>query len=140
MAVVTGRREFSFRGKSLEELTKLSIEEFSKLCTSRARRTIKKSSQELKKFLKKVKKAQEVTKSGKFAKPVKTHNRDTIVLPEMVGITVAVYNGKEFVNVEIKEKMIGNYLGEYVLTRKKLVHGKAGIGATKSSTAITARG
>ena len=56
------------------------------------------------------------------------------------GNDVSFVENTSFVNVEIKEKMIGNYLGEYVLTRKKLVHGKAGIGATKSSTAITARG
>ncbi len=134
------RKDFTFRGKTLEELSLMSIEEFAKLCTSRARRTIRKNGLELKKLLKKVKKAQETIKAGKFAKPVKTHNRDNIVVPEMLGVTIGVYNGKEFVNVEIKEKMLGHYLGEYVLTRKKLTHGKAGIGATRSSTAITARG
>jgi len=53
---------------------------------------------------------------------------------------MAIYNGKEFANIEVREKMLGHYLGEFALTRKKLSHGKAGIGATKSSTAITARG
>ena len=42
--------------------------------------------------------------------------------------------------IEVKERMLGHLLGEFALTRKKLSHGKAGIGATKSSTAITARG
>ena len=134
------KKDFSFRGKQLEELENMSLEEFAKLCTSRARRTIKHTNAEMKKLLKKVTKAQLALKAGKFPKPVRTHNRDMIVVPEMIGITVAVYNGKEFINVEIREKMLGHYLGEYVLTRKRLTHGKAGIGATRSSTAITARG
>ncbi|MCR4368430.1 MAG: 30S ribosomal protein S19 [archaeon] len=132
------KKEFAFRGKELEELKAMKREDFAKFCNSRARRSIKKGVDE--KFLKRVKKAQEVAASGKYPKPVKTHYRDHVVLPEMVGVTVGVYNGKEFVNVEIKEKMLGHYLGEFVLTRKRLQHGKAGIGATRSSTAITARG
>ena len=124
----------------VEDIEKLSLEDFSKLCTSRARRSIKRNGTEMKKLLGKVKKAQDALRAGKFPKPVRTHNRDMVVTPEMIGITMAVHNGKEFVNVEIKEKMLGGFLGEYVLTRKKLTHGKAGIGATRSSTAITARG
>ena len=134
------KKDFTFRGKQIEELEKMSIEEFSKLCTSRARRTIKRTNAEMKKLLKNVKKASDALKAGKFPKPVRTHNRDMIVVPEMLGVTMAVHNGKEFISVEIREKMLGHFLGEYVLTRKKLTHGKAGIGATRSSTAITARG
>ena len=134
------KKDFSFRGKQIEELESMGLEEFAKLCTSRARRTIRHTGTEMRKLLKKVAKAQAALKSGKFPKPVRTHNRDMIIVPEMVGVTMAVYNGKEFINVEIREKMLGHYLGEYVLTRKKLTHGKAGIGATRSSTAITARG
>ena len=137
---VMGKKDFTFRGKGIEELERMTIEEFARLCTSRARRTIKRTNVEMKKLLKKVAKAQQALKAGKFPKPVRTHNRDMIVVPEMVGITMAVHNGKEFVNVEIREKMLGQFLGEFVLTRKKLTHGKAGIGATRSSTAITARG
>ena len=58
----------------------------------------------------------------------------------MIGLKFAVYNGKEFTIFQVGEKMLGHVMGEFVLTRKKLSHGKAGIGATKSSTAITARG
>ena len=58
----------------------------------------------------------------------------------MIGLKFGVHNGKEFQIVQITEKMLGHYLGELALTRKRLMHGKAGIGATKSSTAITARG
>ena len=130
-------KDFTYRGKTLEELQGMSIENFSKLVTARARRTLLKGFDE--KLLKKIAKAQETLKTGKFPKAVRTHNRDCVVVPKMIGINVAVYDGHEFVNVEIKEKMLGHYLGEFVLTRKRLQHGKAGIGATRSSTAISAR-
>jgi len=127
------RKDFTFRGKSLEELGPLSLEEFGKLCTSRARRALSKGFD--RHLLKKIAKAQ---KSGSD-KPIRTHKRDTIVIPQMVGLVFAVHKGSVFERVEIKPGMLGHYLGEFALTRKRLVHGKAGIGATKSSTAISAR-
>lgn len=127
------KKEFTFKGKTLEELKNMPIAEFAKLCDSRARRSLNKGID--KHLLKKIAKAKEDVKS----KPVKTHKRDIIVIPEMVGAKLAVYKGNSFENLEISEKMLGHYLGEFVFTRKRLQHGKAGIGATKSSTAITAR-
>lgn len=61
---------------------------------------------------------------------VKTHLRDMIILPEMVGSMVGVYNGKTFNQVEIKPEMIGHYLGEFSITYKPVKHGRPGIGAT----------
>jgi len=87
----------------------------------------------------KVEKAKELAKAGKRARPIKTHKRATVVLPQMAGVQFSVYRGNEFQILDIQEAMIGHYLGEFALTRKRLTHGKAGIGATKSSTAITAR-
>jgi small subunit ribosomal protein S15e len=81
----------------------------------------------------KCKKAKKNTQPGEKPAPVKTHLRNAIVLPEMVGNNVAVYNGKSFNNVEIKFDMIGRYLGEFSLTYKPCKHGKAGVGATKGS-------
>ncbi|KYO30540.1 hypothetical protein Y1Q_0008192 [Alligator mississippiensis] len=69
-------------------------------------------------------------------KVVKTHLRDMIVLPEMVGSMVGVYNGKTFNQVEIKPEMIGHYLGEFSITYKPVKHGRPGIGATHSSRFI----
>ena len=57
----------------------------------------------------------------------------------MVGLKFGVYRGNSFEVVDVKNEMLGHYLGEMSLTRKRLIHGKAGIGATKSSTAISAR-
>jgi small subunit ribosomal protein S19 len=127
------KKEFSFKGKSLEELQAMSVEDFAKLCDSRARRSLSKGID--KHIMKKI----EAAKGNPKAKPIKTHKRDVIIVPNMVGARMAVYKGNSFENVEITEKMIGHYLGEFVFTRKRLQHGKAGIGATKSSTAITAR-
>ena len=64
---------------------------------------------------------------------VRTHLRDMIVLPEMVGKTIEIYNGKTFNRVEIMPEMVGHYLGEYSLTRGRVSHGSAGVGATRSS-------
>ena len=135
------KKEFTFRGKSVEEMQAISFDDFAKLCTSRQRRSVKRLAlnPEFKHFLKKVKKAADAIKAGKQPKPVKTHCRDFIVVPEMIGVPLAVYKGNEFMQIEVKDKMLGHFLGEFVLTRKKLMHGKAGIGATRSSTAITER-
>jgi len=128
-------KEITFRGKTVKELQELSLEEFSKLCPSRTRRAIKKHGID-KKILKKV----ENFKRNPKAKPIRTHRRDLVVVPQMIGASFAVHKGKEFERVDISAKMLGHYLGEFALTRKRLQHGKAGIGATKSSTAVTARG
>ena len=127
------KKEFSFRGKKIEELKEMTIEEFAKLCTSRARRSLLRGFD--KKMIKKIERAEKT--DGK--KIIRTHDRDTIIIPRMVGLTFAIHKGNSFENVEIKPTMIGHYLGEFAMTRKRLLHGKAGIGATRSSTAISAR-
>ena len=133
-------REFSFRGKGLQELQQMSVEEFAELCNTRAKRSLKRRGID-KKLLKKIRKALEEKKIGREPKPIRTHLRDTIITPIMLGLSFAVHKGnKDFNVVEITPEMLSHYLGEFALTRKRLVHGKAGIGATRSSTAITARG
>jgi small subunit ribosomal protein S19 len=129
---------FIFHGKSVDELKGMSIPEFAKIVTSRARRTLLRGFD--KKLEKKIDKALAEKGKGKEPKPVRTHLRDAIVIPKMIGLKIAVHKGNSFETLEIRPEMIGHYLGEYALTRKRLMHGKAGIGATKSSTAITARG
>lgn len=81
----------------------------------------------------KCKKAKKNTLPGDKPVPVKTHLRDAIIMPDMVGSNVAVHNGKTFNIVEVKFDMIGRYLGEFSLTYKHTKHGKAGVGATKGS-------
>jgi small subunit ribosomal protein S19 len=122
---------FRYRGIVLEDLQKMSLREFAKIVPSRARRNLLRN--EADPFY------QRFEKNINLDKNIRTHKRDMVIIPKMVGKTIHVYSGKEFVPVLIMEEMLGHYLGEYVLTRKRLKHGKAGIGATKSSTAISER-
>lgn len=133
-------KEFTFQGKSQSELEGLSKESFMKLVTSRKRRSLKRQANpqfdaNVKRFKDDLAKAA----PGKRPKSVRTHGRETVITPQMIGVTFGVYNGKQFVEVNVLPEMVGHLLGEFALTRKRLQHGKAGIGATKSSTAITAR-
>ncbi len=125
--LVMGRmKEFSYRGYSLEELQRMSWNEFAELLPARARRTLKRGwDEERMKAVRKI-----INSDGKV---VRTHRRDLIILPQFVGKRVAVHNGKEFVEVEIKPEMIGHYLGEFALTRKEVKHSGPGVGATRSS-------
>ena len=127
------KKIFTFKEKTIEELQAMNVEDFAQLCDSRIRRSIKKGVDQ--QILAKI----ASIKGNPKAKPIRTHKRDLIVLPAYVGIRFAVHRGNSFELLEIDEKMLGHYLGEFVFTRKRLQHGKAGIGATKSSTAITAR-
>lgn len=132
------KKEFTFKGKTMQELLAMSPEEFGRIAGTRARRTLKRGFD--KKLLERIESAREQLKQGKKLKLLRTHLRDTIVIPKMVGLLFAIHNGKEFKVIEIQPDMLGHYLGELALTRIRLMHGKAGIGATRSSTAIRSRG
>jgi small subunit ribosomal protein S19 len=125
------KKEFTYRGKTLEELKKLSLNEVSELMPARQRRTLKRGLTEQQKILLKN------VRKGKG--DIETHCRDMIIFPEMVGKTIRVYSGKEFLPVVIIEEMIGHCLGEFVLTRKRVAHSAPGIGATKSSGALSVK-
>jgi len=123
-------KEFTYRGRTLEELQNMSIEELAELMPARIRRTLRRGlSLENKKLLEKIRKYR---KMG-IKKVIRTHRRDLPVLPEMVGMKVAVHDGKDFVEIEIKPEMIGHYLGEFAMTNKIVRHGSPGKGATRSS-------
>ena len=72
-------------------------------------------------------------KDGKLKGKIKTHVRDMIILPDMVGLSLSVHNGKEFHEVTIKSEMVGHYLGEYSITNKRVQHGSPGVGSSRSS-------
>lgn len=129
-------REFHYRGKTLEELKKMSINEFAQVTNSSAKRSLKKGlTVQQKKLLKNIEKAQK----EKSKKPIKTHCRDMIIIPQMIGVLVLVHNGKTFNPVNITEEMLGHRLGEFSFTRQKVRHSAPGIGATKSSSAISVK-
>ena len=125
-------KKFQFKGKSLEELQKLSVEEFTKLLPTNARRKVGRGfTEQEEKFLKQLRKDPE--------KIVRTHCRSMLVLPEMVGRRIAVYNGKKFKYVDIVPEMIGQRFGTVALTRKGVKHSAAGIGATRSTKFISVK-
>lgn len=118
----------------------MSIEEFAKLLPARQRRSLLRGFTEAqKKLLKKIEKARKAMQEGKPYKPIRTHCRDMIILPCMVGLTIHVHNGKDYIPVEIKPEMIGHYLGEFAPTRKRVVHGAPGIGASRSTLFIAVK-
>jgi len=126
-------KEFKYRGYTIEQLQSMSMDEFISLLPSRQRRSLLRGlSPEQKTLLTKIRQAKEAMRQGKGT-IIKTHCRDIIVLPEMVGLTIHVHNGKEFVPVEIKPEMIGHYIGEFAITNKPVKHGTPGIGASRSS-------
>ncbi|WP_367114344.1 30S ribosomal protein S19 [Ferroglobus sp.] len=121
---MTRPREFRYRGYTLEELQKMTLEQIAELLPARERRKLKRGlTEQEEKLLKKLRKKGEA----------RTHCRDMVILPEMVGKVVYVHNGKEFVRVEIKPEMIGHRLGEFAQTRKFEKHSGPGVGATRSS-------
>ena len=127
------RKIFKFRGYTLEELQAMSLEEVIELLPSRQRRSLKRGflpRQE--KVLAKMEKVDIENNDGR-PEVIKTHCRDMIVLPNMVGYTFGIYNGREFVEVTIKPEMIGCYFGEFAQTRSRVQHGDPGMGAIRSS-------
>ena len=122
-----------YRGKTIEELQQLDIREFAKQLTSRERRSVLRNFDVVERFVKSSKEKQARNK------PIKTHLRDLVIVPGLVGMTVQVYNGKEFLQVRIVTEMLGHRLGEFALTRKKVQHGAPGIGATKSSASASVK-
>jgi small subunit ribosomal protein S19 len=121
------KREFSFRGKTLEELRALALPDLAKLLGARARRSIRRGfNDETSRFFERM-------SSTPAEKTVRTHCRDALVLPAHVGRKVAIHNGKEFKEVEIRPEMIGHYYGEFALTRRFEKHSGPGVGATRSS-------
>ena len=119
------REEFTYRGYKVDELKAMGMSELLPLMPARARRKINRGlnrSEET--LLEKIRGGDE---------KVRTHVRDMIVMPEMIGKTIEIYNGKEFLKVEFQPESVFHYLGEFALTRHKVTHGSAGIGATRGS-------
>ncbi len=125
--------QFQYRSYTLDELKKMNMDQFIQLLPARARRSLRRGlPPRQKKLLERLRRAYRAKKRGKDL-ITRTHVRDMIIFPEMVGLKIGVYNGKEFAIVDILPDMIGHYLGEFSLTRRRVQHGSPGIGATRSS-------
>jgi len=125
------KKEFKYRGKTLEELKNVDLNEFIDMLPARQRRSLKRGLTEQEKIL-----LREI-RSNKS--DIKTHCRDMVILPEMIGRNIRVHNGKEFVRLMIEDEMIGHLLGEFAMTRKTVSHSAPGIGSTKSSSNISVK-
>ncbi|MBT4870391.1 MAG: 30S ribosomal protein S19 [Candidatus Diapherotrites archaeon] len=121
------KKDFTYRGKTVEELKQLNVREFSKYLCSRERRAVNRQFHKIEEFVERAKQ-----KEAK-GKKIRTHQRDLIIVPELVGLTIYVYDGQNFAQIQIKGEMVGHKFGEYAPTRRKVAHGSAGVGATKGS-------
>ncbi|MFA6073527.1 MAG: 30S ribosomal protein S19 [Candidatus Woesearchaeota archaeon] len=121
------KKTFTYRGKTLEELNRLSLNELAILLPSRQRRKIKRGFSEAeKKLVEKMKKKDNV----------KTQLRDMIVLPSMIGKTVKVHSGNAYIQVLIQDEMLGCRIGELILSRKRVQHSNPGVGSTKAAAPV----
>ena len=123
-------KDVNYKGKSVDELQKIPNDELFALLNARQRRSLKRGLSDNKK---KLREEIKLAKQGKNKNPIKTHQRDIIILPYMVGTTINVFSGKEFTPITISIEMIGHYVGEYVITNKRVSHGAPGVGASRSS-------
>lgn len=119
------KEEFTYRGYNIADMKKMDLKQVAALLPARQRRKMKRE------FGPDQQKILDDVRAGE--KKIKTHLRDMIILPEMVGVTFEIHNGKEWKSFEATAEMVGHYLGEFALTRKPVSHGSAGIGATRGS-------
>lgn len=112
----------------------MSMDEFIPLLPSRHRRSLQRGLKpEQRILLESIRAARTAQLDKGQTVMIKTHARDMVILPEMVGVSIYLHNGKEFVPLEIMPQMIGHFLGEYAITNKPVKHGQPGIGASRSS-------
>lgn len=131
-------KKFTYRGIDLDTLLGLSKKDLMDKLLARQRRRLSSRGLQPKTqwLINKLRAAKKAAPPGEKPAVVKTHLRNTVILPEMIGSVVGVYNGKVFNVVEIKPDMVGYYLGEFSITYKPIRHGRPGIGATNSSRFI----
>lgn len=125
--VIMRSKEVFYRGKPLEQLQTMSVREVAPYLPSRERRSVLRNFDVHEKFIQRCK------ETIAHKKKIRTHLRDLVIVPQMVGFTIGIHNGKSFNDITVTAAMIGHRLGEFSLSRVKVTHGAAGIGATKGS-------
>ena len=123
-----------YRGKTADELSKMSVSESLPMLTSRARRALTRvannKSIKVKKFMKMVAAMKDK------AKVIRTQVREAVIVPEWLGRTFAVHNGKEWKNVHVSVDKLGYRLGDFAHTTGRVLHSGPGVGATRGSKFI----
>ncbi len=123
-------RVLIFRGMQEEQLRKLSMQQYLPLVKSRQRRTIKRMGLQYKALVQAIEQAKKEGSTG----PIKTRCRPAVILPGWIGMKLAVHNGKEYKEFEIRPDMLGHRLGEFSYYAKlHVVHSAPGIRATRGS-------
>ena len=142
VAALRKKRQFkklTFRALELEQLLDLNQTELLNFVNARARRRMKRATSSGPKYMALIKKIKAAkAKCGPLDRPepIKTHLRNALIVPEMIGGQVAVYNGKVFNIVMVTAEMVGMYLGEFSITYRPVRHGRPGMGSTNSSRFI----
>merc|ERR1712039_637494 len=127
-------RKYSYRGVDLDKLLDMSNQDLMELFRARQRRKFSRGIK--RKPISLLKKTKRETAYGDKPEAVKTHLRNMVIVPEMIGSVVGVYNGKQYINVEIKPDMVGHYLAEFSITYKPTKHGRAGGGGKGGASFI----
>lgn len=134
-------KNYQYRGKTVEELTSMRIQEFSALLPSRRRRTLKSiitnRKADVRRLLAKIVRFKEAAANGKNPTPIKTHFRDMVILPQFVNSVISIYNGRYWSDIQIRPEMIGSLLADFAPSKKLVRHQKAGVGATRSSSSTS---
>ncbi len=125
--VILKSKDVFYRGINVEDLKKMDVREVAKYLPARSRRSVLRHFDKIENFIQRC----EATISAK--KKIRTHLRDIVIVPHMVGMSIQIHNGKTFNELHIVAEMIGHRLGEFSMTRGKVTHGSAGIGATKGT-------
>ncbi len=119
-----------FKGKTVDELKAMPLDQFVQILPSKPRRTLQRNGVQTKRFLK------SFHKKAKRNKPFKTHFREMVILPEMLGIRFQVYNGKQYIDFTAELPMLGHRLGEFSNPVQLVRHSGPGIGATRGSKSV----
>ncbi len=119
------REEFTYRGFTMGELLQMAPSDQVKIMPARVRRKFQRGL---------TRDEEDLLSRVRAGDPkIRTHLRSMVVVPEMVGKSIEIHNGTEFQKVDIQPEALYHSLGEFALTRHKVAHGAAGIGATRSS-------
>ncbi len=122
-------KRFTFKGLEIEELRSLTLEKFLALIPSNMRRSLKRMAPKMRKFIERMRKTD-------AKKPLRTQVREMVIIPEMLDRRFQVYNGKEWINVQITPQMLGKRLGDFSIPIKLVKHSGPGIGATRGSKSV----
>lgn len=125
------KKEFTLYGKNLEELKGMSPDDFAKIAPARVKRSLRRGFTSAQKRL--------LEKIRKQKRNIETHCRNMVILPEMVGMTIKIHDGKSFIPLTIEPDMLGHNLGEFAITRKRIAHNAPGVGATRSTSSMSVK-